>query len=118
MANEITATVQVTVSSSNYTPGAISITKQISQTTVGGAQNVQTINTTITEAITKGDAVNGVLLLRNMDGTNYLNYGSSTGQVFKLKAGEVALMRASSGVTLYAQANTAPVKLFSWFIND
>ncbi len=118
MANEITATVQVTVSNSNYTPGTMSVTKQITQTTVGGAQNVQTINSSATEAITKGDAINGLIYLRNMDGTNFITYGTSVGQVFKLKAGEHALVRASTGATIYAQANTAACKLFSWFINN
>lgn len=117
MADEITVTVQVTCSSSNYTPGTVSITNQIDQSVVGGAQNVQTINTSISEAITKADATAGIVVLRNLDGTNYMNWGTSTGLVCKLKAGEVALTRLSTGATLWAQANTAAVKLYTWFLN-
>ena len=118
MANEITVTLQVTVNSSNYTPGTISLTQQVDQGTVGGAQNVQTINTTASEALTKADAVNGFLFIRNLDGTNYINYGSSDAMRLKLKAGEANVVRVSSSGTLYAQANTGACKLFTWFINN
>jgi len=117
-ADAITVTLQVTVSSSNYTPGTFSLTQSIDQNSVGGAQNVQTINTSASEALTKGDATNGFLVLRNLDGTNYLNYGSSNAMRLKLKAGEGAVVRVSSSGTIYAQANTGSCKLFTWFIND
>ncbi len=48
----------------------------------------------------------GYVLLKNLDATNYIEVGSTTGVYdIKLKAGEIALYRHNSA-TLYAKANT------------
>ena len=49
----------------------------------------------------------GFVILKNLDDTNYIEVGSTTGVYdIKLKAGEVALYRHNSA-TMYAKANTA-----------
>ena len=49
----------------------------------------------------------GYVLLKNLDATNYVEVGSTTGVYdIKLLAGEVAIYRHNSA-TIYAKANTA-----------
>lgn len=115
MANEIKTTVNYSVANGDYTPGQVSKTVQIDQATQGAHDTIQIINTSAAEAITTGDLVTpGVRYMKNLDSTNYVNYGSSTGLEHKLKAGEQHLVRVSTGKTIYGKANSAAVKLWHW----
>ena len=60
----------------------------------------------------------GYMLVKNLDSTNYVEIGSTTGVYdIKLKAGEVALYRHNSA-TVYAKANTAACKVEYSLIED
>lgn len=79
-------------------------------------QNVQTIGTT-QEAIAVGAdiATLGWASFKNLDDTNFVELGLYISSVFykwcTLLPGEEAQLPLSSGVTYYAQADTAPVEL-------
>jgi hypothetical protein len=72
----------------------------------------QTIGTTA-EALMTGDMTNcGVLCIKNLDPTNYVNLraGSGGADLVKIKAGECFPLRLATN-TPYAIANTAPVEV-------
>ncbi len=53
----------------------------------------------------------GYVMVKNMDSTNYVEIGSTTGVYdIKLKAGQLAVWPHNSA-TIYAKANTATVKV-------
>jgi hypothetical protein len=61
-------------------------------------------------------AAPGVCLLKNLDATNYVQFGTGTGApaayTIKLEAGEFCLFRFGHGETaLYGIANAAPVNV-------
>ena len=64
----------------------------------------------------------GYLYLKNLDATNYVNYGPVCGgamqNIGKLKAGEWAMLRLDLAVTIAAVANTAPVNLWYDLYSD
>ena len=90
---------------------------QIDQAAVGRGGHVQTIGFAAPEVVDLGDvSTNGVLYLRNLDETNYVTFGpqsdAATIEVFgKLKPGEFALLRLAPTIVLWAQADTADVKM-------
>jgi hypothetical protein len=111
MANEISYAVSLV---SNK--GGVSITGSASKTKdMSGDQmitNVQSVGTSA-EAVVLGDiSLPGMVLLKNMDSTNYIEIALDSGitQVFsKLLAGESSLVHAVA--TIYAKANTAACNL-------
>ncbi len=118
MADEIKIRISLNVTNGdfleNYAPGQI----DVDQAAIGRYGGVQIIGTT-EEILDFGDvSTAGYLFLRNLDATNYLEYGpesagSGAAMVIlgKLKPGEPALLRLSPGVVMRAKANTAAVKL-------
>lgn len=71
----------------------------------GGTQSIGTSEEEIAQGAEVGTP--GYLLIKNLDDTNYVEIGSTTGVYdVKLLAGEVALYRHNSG-TIYAKANTS-----------
>lgn len=74
-----------------------------------GVQEVGTSEEEITQGADLGTP--GYLILKNLDGTNYIEVGSTTGVYdIKLLAGEIALYRHNSA-TIYAKADTAACDL-------
>lgn len=60
----------------------------------------------------------GYIFIKNLDDTNYVEIGSTTGVYdIKLKPGEIALYRHNSG-TVYAKANTDTCNVEYWLIED
>jgi hypothetical protein len=60
----------------------------------------------------------GYIFIKNLDDTNYVEVGSTTGAYdIRLKAGEFAVYRHNS-TTVYSKANTAACKLEYWIIED
>lgn len=115
MANEISLTLGVQVKNGyhvdKFEPGTI----QITQSSPGRGGHVQVIGTS-PEAVSFGDvATNGLLLMRNLDTTNYVTFGpDSNGTLIvmgKMKPGEVAAFRVAPTVTMKAQADTNSVKV-------
>jgi hypothetical protein len=115
VANEIQLNISMVVANGTFrdtfVPGPIAVT----QSAIGRGGYVQSIGTS-EEVIDFGDVVtNGYAILRNLDTTNYVDYGpESSGALVlmgRLKAGEVAILRVSPGVVMRAIAHTAAVKL-------
>ena len=114
MADEITLIVDLDlvngVVEHDFSPNSISI----DQSTARFVDTVLDIGTSA-ETISFGDiATKGVVILQNLDSTNYVTYGpDSTGQVTlgRLNAGEIAVFRIDDSATLKATANTATCKV-------
>lgn len=120
MANEITLTSKAKVVNgsltSEFNPGTI----QVTQSALGMHAPIVIVGTS-EEDLAVGDiSTPGILCMRNLDGTNYVDWGPKSGgamvAVGRLKPGEVAMFRVGSGVTLRWIANTAPVKVQVWLL--
>jgi len=114
MANEITASAQLSASKNGVTlNNSVSLTVQASKDMAGDqmTQNVQIIGTSA-EALDVGDVSTiGYVLIKNLDSTNFvelaLDSGVSTQKFAKLRAGDFAVFPASTA-TIYAKADTSP----------
>lgn len=117
MADEITANLRIQLSNAGLTddfnPGRI----QITQTGQIIFSRVVSIATTETSVSLTGITTPGVCILRNLDGTNYCEVGTTTTDYpIKLKpygAGglpNIITLNASK-TTLYLKANTAATKV-------
>ena len=64
----------------------------------------------------------GWCFMRNLDSTNYVEWGPDSGGSLvvcgRLEAGEIALFRLSPAITLRTQANTAAVELDILILED
>jgi hypothetical protein len=122
MANEITLTLKGLVVNgylrSEFNPGAL----QFTQTTIGGHFPIVSVGTS-EEDFDTGDvgiANAGILMMRNLDTTNYVTYGPKSGGVMvafgRIKAGEPAAFRLEPSITMRWIANTAAVKVQVWLL--
>lgn len=107
MANELTLNVGINFSKG----GAKYTTSDSDQVTITGdafTNAVQAIGTSEEEVAQGADlGTPGYVFIKNLDATNYVEVGSTTGVYdIKLLAGEFALYRHNSA-TVYAKANTA-----------
>ena len=107
MANELSLSVSLA-----FSKGGASVARSegIQVTVTGDAfsHEVQEIGT-VEEALAQGSELGtpGYIFIKNLDSTNYVEIGSTTGVYdIKLKAGEVCLYRHNSA-TVYAKSNTA-----------
>jgi hypothetical protein len=93
--------------------------QQLDQAAVGAASGVQPIGTS-EETLSSGDlTTEGWLFMRNLDLTNYIQVGFSTGVYgIRLEAGECAMFRAEPGATVYLKANTAACNLQYQWLED
>lgn len=112
MANEISVNVGVQLSNGALNDAA-SIQFREDQVAAQLAGGTQTIGTSH-EAIALGDvSTPGPSLLVNLDSTNFVEIGIDDSSVFvpmvKIAPGQAALIQPADSVTLYAQADTAPV---------
>ena len=96
----------------SFTKGGASVTRAVNITVdvTGDActNGVQSVGAS-EEELAQGAEVGtpGYVIVKNLDDTNYVEIGSTTGVYdIKLKAGEVALWRHNSA-TIFAKANTA-----------
>ena len=107
MANEIAISVSISFSKGGAT---VSRLEAIQVTVTGDAfsHEVQEVGTAEEELAQGADlGTPGYMFIKNLDATNYVEVGSTTGVYdIKLKAGEIALYRHNSA-TVYAKANTA-----------
>ena len=118
MANELSVSVRISFSKSNSKISRAS-TASIDVTGSEFTHQVQVVGTT-EEEIAQGADVGtpGYVWAKNLDATNYVEIGSTTGVYdIKLKAGEIALWRHNSA-TLYGKANTSAVRLEYIIIED
>ncbi len=118
MADELSLIVNL-----SFSKGGAKVTKQVSKsvTVTGDAftHGVQTIGTAEEEIAQGADlGTPGYMLIINLDSTNYVEIGSTTGVYdTKLKAGEFALYRHNSA-TVYGKANTASCNVEYCLIED
>jgi hypothetical protein len=110
MANELSHT--LSISYAKGTPSDIVTRTESTTTTISGTMwqaGRQTIGTS-EESLQKGDVGTvGYVYIRNMDATNYVEIGTTSGQYsIKLPAGKDCWFFAN-GNTIYAKANTASV---------
>lgn len=109
MANEININVNVSLTKGNLTR-RVDTRKTIDQTGNGVYHNTVSVGTAEESIATFGDiTTEGVIYLRNLDTTNYVQWGFSTGVYGgRISAGMVAgPFQAEPGLTLYLKANTA-----------
>jgi hypothetical protein len=116
MADEITVSASLKCVNGNYTAYRSVTRLQVTQATLGGQGNVQTIGTSY-EAIVLGDvSAEGYVYIRNLDDTNFVQIGLDAGAaltpVARLDAaGGVALFRLDAAATLFAESDTAACKI-------
>lgn len=61
----------------------------------------------------------GWLFMKNLDGTNFVQWGFSTGVYGgRLEPGEIAMFRMEPSLTLYLKANTAACKMLVYGMED
>ena len=109
MADEITVTVGLRCVNGLLSVTPPTATTRFDQTTAGGGgPGTVTIGTT-QEAIAFGDIAPGFIRMTNLDATNFVDYGTVTGDLgFQLIAGGgLGLVYLKSGDTLYMKADTA-----------
>jgi hypothetical protein len=118
MADEFRLTITGTLTNGDFNDTLPAGSYSIDQAAIGRGGSVQTIGTTVGgDIVVFGDvATAGYLYLKNLDDTNFVEYGPDTGgdamqAMGKLKPGEPAILRMSPGVVLYAKADTDDVKL-------
>lgn len=115
MANEITLNINAKVVNGNFVDSFnLNGTTQLDQAASGADGGVVSVTTSETTISLSRLGTEGYLFLRNLDATNYIEFGpDATGMVAlgKLKPGEAAVLRLKPGVTLKAQANTATCKM-------
>lgn len=116
MANELQLNVYASITNGNYKATFDANSQQITQTTLGGHAPVWIVGSGAEEDLAIGDVSTlGWLFMRNLDSANYVTYGPKSGGSMvafgRIKAGEAIAIRLEPGITLRAQANTAPVKV-------
>ena len=116
MADELKLNVQLSYAngflSDTFYPGQVSIT----QAAIGEHAPVVIVGSTAEENLSVGDiSVLGYVVGRNLDATNYVTIGASTGGVMKplirVKAGEVFAFRCEPGITWRWRAYGGNVKV-------
>lgn len=103
-----------------YSPGILSVNNlSVDQAAAGAAAGVQNIGTS-EETLSAGDlTTKGWLFIRNLDGTNYVQVGFSTGVYgIRLEAGEPAVFRTEPAATVYLKANTAACDIQYQWLED
>ena len=98
-------------------------TLQVTQTTaLADVQTATVLSASEGDIAFSSVTTNGYVIMQNIDGTNYVQYGPKTAGVMapmgKLKAGEIGIFRMMTGVTLRMQANTANCKVVIRHYND
>ena len=112
MANEITVSASLRVTNGNLNESISTGTLQFTQAASGGPTPGYVTIGTSEESFTFPElTTEGWCYLKNIDSTNYVQWGFSTGVYGgRLEANEFALFRLEPSVTLYMKANTANCK--------
>ena len=120
MADEITVSIRFDITNGNYKPGTINLSNEaFDQAAVGCAEGVQAIGTT-EEQLAVGDLTTyGWLYLRNLNATNYVQVGFSTGVYgIRLEPGEPAIFRTEPAADVFLKANTAACNVQYRWLED
>lgn len=113
MANEIQLDTRMQVSNGSlkftFAPGTVNIDQSVDG---GPTPGYQTIGTSEESEALSELATEGMCILVNLDDTNYVEWGFSTGVYGgRLKPGEHAVLRLNTSTTLYLRANTAACRV-------
>lgn len=111
MSNEIKLTVNLKVTNGDYKGSLPMGQLSLDQTTQGAQSGIQNVGTTA-EDLDVGDvSTPGILVMRNLDTTNFVEIGkdvsSSFEKIGRMKPGDPFVMRVAAGVTLQLKADTA-----------
>jgi hypothetical protein len=111
MADEITHYHRTIVTNGDYTFDSGQVNLEIDQATKGVYSTVISLTTSDTAVSVSNITNKGIAEFKNLDATNYIDYGPTSGGALvafgRLKAGESFTMRLSPAVSLRMQANTA-----------
>lgn len=109
MADEITITTGIVVRKGNLVFSQASLSETFDQTGNGGPTPGMMVIGTAEESTAFAElTTEGWLYMRNLDLTNYVQWGFATGVYGgRMEAGEPAEFRMEPGLTLYLKANTA-----------
>lgn len=113
MANEITVTAFIQVVNGNLRDQFSIGNQSITQTGVGGpTPGYVTIGTTEEEVAFSELGTKGYVMMQNLDTTNYVQWGFSTGVYGgRMKAGESAGPFRMDATSIFLKANTAACKV-------
>jgi hypothetical protein len=117
MANEITIQANLSCTNGGFSfatrEGSVRVNQSVNG---GGGPGVLTITTSDTALSLGTYSAKGYCFIKNLDPTNYVEFGPESGgaivKMIRLNAGEYALFRFVSAAVLRAQANTASVKCY------
>lgn len=115
MAGTITTSLSVSVVNGTFVEDFSLGPAVIAQSAIGGG-NPGTVSVTTSEGdITISLSAPGMVVIENLDATNFVQYGPKSGGAMipfaKIKAGEWHKFALDGSVTLRAKADTATVKL-------
>lgn len=115
MANEITLSLGLQLVNGNLRAQFPQVSSQYTQTTSGLSDQVLSIGTSEENVSFTDVTTPGLVVLHNLDSTNYVEYGMSDGGTMKtlgkLAAGDKHLIRLAASTTLRMKANTAACKV-------
>jgi len=119
MADEIRVVTSLSVNNGNLkSPGTtynITHDQAAAVAPAPGGVNIGTAE----ETISFGDVTPGWVEIVNLDDTNFVDLGFSTGVYgITIPAGSTCLFKMKSGATIYAKADTAAVELMVRGVND
>jgi len=111
MSDTVSAQLTLSVTSSLYSVDKyLSFTDALSMQ--GANAGIQDVSTTV-EALSVGDVAStnqGLLMLHNLDPSNYATYGSSNLE-WKIDPDEFQFARVNPGSIIYVKANSSPIRL-------
>lgn len=107
MANEISVTTTLTVSSGNSGSSRTHSDATIAQSAAGLDCQMLQVTTGAVSLTPVGVGTEGWLYMRNLDATNYVDWGIASNHIGRMMAGESVVFRLKAGATLNLQANTA-----------
>lgn len=113
MADEITINLNMRAANGLFKFQPAPVNVSVDQTTAGGGGPGQVTVGTSEETISFGDTVPGLVMMQNLDTTNFVSYGTVTGNLdFTLSAdNEPQLVRLKTTESLIMQADTASCKV-------
>lgn len=112
MANEIKITTGMSCLNGNLNITVPARTISVDQTTARGGNPASVEVGTSEETISFGDTTARYVHMQNLDATNFVEVGFSTGVYgIKLLAGETALLPLKTTATMYAKADTSACTL-------
>jgi len=119
MADEITLTVRFDVENGSYDPGAIQVSSQsLDQSNAGCREGIQEIGTSDETLTSTNLSSKGWLYMRNMDATNFIEWGFTNAYGGKMEASEFVICRTATNADVHLKADTAACDLQYRWLED